>query len=337
MLVNQSTAGAQLSPAVAYGIGSPDIFAVVWQSQGTDLGGSGIYRRTLSTTGAPQTAEQLVNVTTAGSQQNPRIAGDGSGNFVVVWASQPLGATPVVLVRRFRSSAIPITSETLVASASLLAGPAVGSAPSGDFLTAWPRAGTDTDLDVDRRAFDPRSTGFDTVPLASSAAGRQSNVAVAGGGADRIVAVWQSETPGQNGQILARRFVASGQDFYTLTPCRMLDTRNPDGPYGGPALAAGVPRTFTLAGVVCGVPATARALSLNVTVVPNTGGGFVILYPGDMPAPSTSTINFAASQVRANNAVLLLSRDGMGTLRAFAGLSGGSSVHLIIDVNGYFE
>ncbi len=32
--------------------------------------------------------------------------------------------------------------------------------------------------------------------------------------------------------------------FYTVAPCRVFDTRNAAGPYGGPALAAGVSRTF---------------------------------------------------------------------------------------------
>ncbi len=42
-------------------------------------------------------------------------------------------------------------------------------------------------------------------------------------------------------------------DFYTLSPCRVVDTRNPAGPQGGPALPAHASRTFTLAGQ-CGVP-----------------------------------------------------------------------------------
>jgi streptogramin lyase len=36
--------------------------------------------------------------------------------------------------------------------------------------------------------------------------------------------------------------------LYTLTPCRVMDTRNPAGPLGGPALAANTTRLFTVAG-----------------------------------------------------------------------------------------
>ena len=37
--------------------------------------------------------------------------------------------------------------------------------------------------------------------------------------------------------------------FYTVTPCRLADTRNANGPLGGPALQAGAVRPFTLTGV----------------------------------------------------------------------------------------
>ena len=35
--------------------------------------------------------------------------------------------------------------------------------------------------------------------------------------------------------------------FYTVTPCRVVDTRNSSGPFGGPALAANSDRTFVVA------------------------------------------------------------------------------------------
>jgi hypothetical protein len=47
-------------------------------------------------------------------------------------------------------------------------------------------------------------------------------------------------------------------NLFTLAPCRVLDTRDAAGQYGGPALVAGQSRAFTLAGR-CGIPASARA------------------------------------------------------------------------------
>src|SRR5204863_8049945 len=54
----------------------------------------------------------------------------------------------------------------------------------------------------------------------------------------------------------------SGLRFHTLVPCRLLDTRDAAGPYGGPLLGAGASRSFDLTGR-CGIPADAAAVSLN--------------------------------------------------------------------------
>jgi hypothetical protein len=123
-----------------------------------------------------------------------------------------------------------------------------------------------------------------------------------------------------------------GRDFFTLPPCRLLDTRQPQ---DGPALGTGTIH-LTLAGL-CGIPATAKAVALNITVTAATGAGHVLAYPGDQLAPLTSSINFSTGQTRANNAVLPLSEDGQGRLAVTAAVAGGGTVHLILDVTGYFE
>lgn len=121
--------------------------------------------------------------------------------------------------------------------------------------------------------------------------------------------------------------------FYTVTPCRIVDTRNPEGPNGGPILTSGVPRLFTLRGH-CGIPSTANAVSMNITVASPTGFGHLRLYPGDQSPPPTSAINFGVDQNRANNAIVPLSAEGvLGVLP----LLGSGQVHLVIDVNGYFD
>jgi hypothetical protein len=124
-------------------------------------------------------------------------------------------------------------------------------------------------------------------------------------------------------------------DFYTLTPCRLADTRDTAGPYGGPALASGVARSFDLANR-CGVPAAARAVSLNITVVSPVTGGHVVGYAGGSAAPGTSVLSFSAGQLRADNTVLPVSQDGKATLTVKANLTSGSA-QLILDVNGYFQ
>jgi len=63
--------------------------------------------------------------------------------------------------------------------------------------------------------------------------------------------------------------VSSGSGLYTIVPCRVLDTRNPDGPWGGPHVPAGGSRTFTFQGQ-CGIATGARAVALNVSVASAT-------------------------------------------------------------------
>jgi hypothetical protein len=124
-----------------------------------------------------------------------------------------------------------------------------------------------------------------------------------------------------------------GRDFYTVTPCRLVDTRLGAGELGGPVLACGQDRTFTLVGPACLVPSEARALSVNVTVTAGSAPGNLRLYPADSELPGTSTLNYAAGQTRANNAIVGLSADGRLKVRC----APGGTVHFILDVNGYFR
>jgi calcineurin-like phosphoesterase family protein len=121
--------------------------------------------------------------------------------------------------------------------------------------------------------------------------------------------------------------------FYPVTPCRLVDTRNPPGPAGGPALAAGATRTFSLVGR-CGIPADAMALALNVTAVNPTAAGDLRLYPAGPVAPLASVVNFAPGRTRANNAVASLSPAGDVAVRC--DMPSGT-VHLVLDVTGYFR
>ncbi len=127
----------------------------------------------------------------------------------------------------------------------------------------------------------------------------------------------------------------SPTDFFTLASCRLLDTRNPNGNYGGPALQAGQLRTFAAAGQ-CGIPATAVALSLNVTAVSPTGNGYLALFPADRLQPAIETVSFSGGQTRANNTLLLLATTER-TFVVLPSVTGNGSVHMVVDVNGYFE
>ncbi len=325
-LVNATVAGAQHSPQAAFLGGSFSRYAVIWQSQGQDGSGAGIYRRTFTLDGGAPSSEQRANVMAAGTQARPSVAADGSGNFIVIWEGSGLTG------RRFNAASQALSGEIAVTSFSGVdRRSTVTSDASGNFVVAWERENGDADGSaIYARQFDHRQLPRGAeLQVSSTAAGDQEGAAAASSAAGELVVTWAGDAA-----VLAQRYAIPGLDFHTLTPCRVVDTRNPNGPLGGPALAAGVPRTFAIAAVVCGVPASARALSLNVTVTGSLSGGTVVLYPGDSAVPPTSTINFAAGMTRANNSIMGLSRDGLGTMTA---LSVSSQVHLILDVNGYFE
>jgi hypothetical protein len=125
------------------------------------------------------------------------------------------------------------------------------------------------------------------------------------------------------------REIPRAASFYTVEPCRAVDTRE------GEPLDPGAERTFVLAGR-CGIPASARAVSLNVTVTGSTAAGSVSLFPAGTRASGVSVVDYGAGQTRANNAVLGLAGGAIGAHCDQCDQELGT-VQLVIDVNGYFE
>lgn len=122
--------------------------------------------------------------------------------------------------------------------------------------------------------------------------------------------------------------------YYALNPCRVVDTRNANSVNGGPSLGGGAQRNFAIRGS-CGVPTTAKAVSLNLAVTGMTAGGFVTLWPSGQSRPTVSSINFTGSETAlANGAIVGLSTDAQD-LSVYNGSN--SSLHVIIDVTGYFQ
>jgi hypothetical protein len=197
----------------------------------------------------------------------------------------------------------------------------VGGSGDGDFVGAtwvWMRSGGEwTQQGSKLVGSDAASYDYQGSSVALSADG---SAAIVGGPAfNDVGASW---------------IFSSALSFYPLAPCRLLDTRNADGPLGGPALAATGSRLFMVTGT-CGIPADARALSTNVTVTQPADAGNLVVHAGDEPTPAVPTIFFRAGLTRANNAILRLATDGSGTVNAVNQSPG--TVHVIVDVNGFFR
>jgi hypothetical protein len=129
-------------------------------------------------------------------------------------------------------------------------------------------------------------------------------------------------------------FGASGSpgalSFVPVTPCRVEDTRKANGPFGGPILAAGSTRSFTVPSSACSIPASAGAYSLNATVVPTTTLNYLTLYPTGVSQPAVSTLNSYNGQVVANAAIVPAGSGGAITAYVT------NQTNLITDINGYF-
>ncbi len=123
---------------------------------------------------------------------------------------------------------------------------------------------------------------------------------------------------------------AAGLQFIAITPCRVVDTRNANGLFGGPVIAGDSSRDFPISNGSCGIPASAQAYALNVTVAPTGPLGYITVWPTGEPQPLVSTLNSYDGRVKANAAIVP------------AGAAGGISVfatndtHVVLDISGYF-
>ena len=95
-------------------------------------------------------------------------------------------------------------------------------------------------------------------------------------------------------------------------------------------MAAAQSRTFAVPGSACGIPATARAYSMNATVVPPGPLGFLSLW-GSGGQPSVSTLNAPDGTVVANATFLPAGTGGVVTAYT------SNITHLLLNINGYFQ
>jgi hypothetical protein len=119
-------------------------------------------------------------------------------------------------------------------------------------------------------------------------------------------------------------------EFYPVTPCRVVDTRNASGTFGGPSLTGNTSRTFPLPTGPCNLPGTAQAYSLNLAVVPQVPLGFLTAWPTGQTQPGTANLSSTTGTVTASAAIVPAGTSG--SIDVYAS----NSTDLIIDVNGYF-
>jgi hypothetical protein len=214
---NVFTAQRQQAPGIA--TDDEGNFVVVWQSEGQDGSGWGVFARLFSAAGVPMTGDIQVSTYTTGTQSLPAVAMDADGDFVVAWNSQnqtgPLADQGYgVFARRFNATGTPQGGEIHVNTftTNTQGTPAVAMDQTGNFVVAWHSYATALDPNVVARRFDssgnPRGG---EIPVNTTTADFQNVPSVAMDSDGDFVIAWSSF--GQDGSgygIFARRFTASG-------------------------------------------------------------------------------------------------------------------------------
>ena len=140
-----------------------------------------------------------------------------------------------------------------------------------------------------------------------------------------------------------RVHAAGPYDTFTVSPCRVLDTRisSPVGP-----IPANGTRNILVAGSLagsgqggasdCGVPDPgATGVFINVVAVNAAGPGHLTVYPFGSSLPLASTLNFTTGQTIANGVLVPICTPSASCTLDLSITMGPSGAHVVIDVTGY--
>jgi hypothetical protein len=115
-----------------------------------------------------------------------------------------------------------------------------------------------------------------------------------------------------------------GLSLYSLTPCRVLDTRQPPGslPFTGE-------KDVNVTASGCGASASAQAYVFNATAVPPSPLGYLTLWPQGGTEPLVSTLNALDGAITDNMAIVPTTNGSIAAQPS-------SATQLVLDLFGYF-
>lgn len=223
--VNDYTTNNQLNPSVA--MDSNGDFVVTWQSTGSP-GNDNVYNsiqaRLFNSSGTPLATQFQVNSFTNGTQNNPSVAMDSDGDFVVVWQSDgAAGDASYYSVQGARFNSVGVLQGSQFQANTLTTNdqelPAVAMDSSGNFVVVWESqgsSGSDNSFrSIQRRRYNSGGTALDAAEIQVNAytTNRQNRPAVAMDSDGDFVVAWESYL-GNGGDpyysIQAQRFNSNG-------------------------------------------------------------------------------------------------------------------------------
>ncbi|KAA3605346.1 MAG: T9SS C-terminal target domain-containing protein [Calditrichaeota bacterium] len=222
---NTTTASFQTAPKIA--MNRFNNFVVVWESEGNDGDGFGIYGKIYSNKSIPITSEFLVNTTTSGNQVSPSVARRQLGKFVVTWMSENQdGSGWGVYAQVYHNSGSKQGSEFLVNTSTTghQRNPVVAMDDSGSFVIAWQEVALDgSSFSIKGKHYDKdNNLTVDEFQINTSSSSFLGYPAIAIEDDGAYVVVWQSlGTDGSGHGIYGQRFnnasVKQGSEFLINT------------------------------------------------------------------------------------------------------------------------
>ncbi len=123
---------------------------------------------------------------------------------------------------------------------------------------------------------------------------------------------------------------ATPLSYVAVTPCRIIDSRAPIGPFGGPTLSANTVRVVQIPASSCNIPSNSSAYSINLAVITSSPVYVTVVWPDGQPMPGVSTLNDYQGTVVANAAIVPAGNNGAIDILV------SNTADFVIDINGYF-
>ena len=323
ILVNSHVAGNQDTAMPVYLTGGG--FVVVWESNGQDGSGNGVYFQRFDDSGVAQGSETLVNTTTSGNQSIPRITATGDGGFIAVWHDDSSG-NEEIKAQRFDSLGATVGGEISVNtySTGLQDDADVTALTGGNLVIAWESMDQDgSENGIFGQIIDSSGNAVGSeFQVNSTTINSQQDHRVNSLPDGGFIVVWES-TGGQDGDdlgIYAQQFDANGNkvngefqvntttssaqatpEVTVLNDGRMVAVWESDGQDG--AGSAIVARIFTSALDENATVGTVAAVSSQIvdpdsgdsytySLIDNAGGAFDIQSDGTITVLDSSLIDF---------------------------------------------
>lgn len=205
LIASTNTSGSQTNSVID--MDASDHFVIAWQGNGAG-DSTGIFAQRFNLTGNKLGSEFRVNTATTGTQRDPSVSVNGSGDFVIAWED-----VSVIKAQRYNSGGVSQGSEITVDSNLLGVSdrPAVGMADDGSFVVVWSDQPLLSSFDISGQQFDSFGNtvgGEFTINTTTSSNQTAPSIAMSRNG--EFIVSWEGNGTGDSSGVFARRYLANG-------------------------------------------------------------------------------------------------------------------------------